>query len=222
MESSIDEAHHLNLNRLFDIGINDDKMSPTLNHGKRITLKKVLDLSKIEIGGIYYIERLKSSSFIGRLVSGDEWEFDNSKYKSFKFEASTTDKVIAKVTKKQILSFSNSLTIINMKSKNESKKKLYLKISQRLKEARLRKELTAVEVSLKLRTKKSAVSHYENGTNSPTILNLIKLCVLYKTSPSYILGFDDEFVTYNESYMINLKRIFQMNNADNTSEGFEK
>lgn len=66
-------------------------------------------------------------------------------------------------------------------------------IGQRLLSARKHNNLKGTEVALLLRIEKSALSHIETGKNYPNVHNLIKLCILYKVSPLYILGFIENY-----------------------------
>lgn len=96
---NIEDVAGLINGELFDIEIKDDKMSSTINHGDIITVKKVPH-NKLEAGGIYYVERKLGTRFLARLVSDThQWVYDNQKYKSFTYEPSAEDKVIAKVIK---------------------------------------------------------------------------------------------------------------------------
>lgn len=52
----------------------------------------------------------------------------------------------------------------------------YGKLGERLKEARIKKHMTQEELSEKIDSATSSISHLENGTHSPSLKTLIKIC----------------------------------------------
>ena len=52
----------------------------------------------------------------------------------------------------------------------------YTKLGERLKEARIKKHMTQEELSEKIDSATSSISHLENGTHSPSLKTLIKIC----------------------------------------------
>lgn len=59
---------------------------------------------------------------------------------------------------------------------------------KRLKEARKSKNLTCVNVGIKLNTTHATISRYENEKLEPSIDTLRELCKLYGISADYIIG----------------------------------
>ena len=59
---------------------------------------------------------------------------------------------------------------------------------ERLKNARKNKNLTLINVAIKLNTTHATISRYENEKLEPNLDTLKKLCELYKVSADYILG----------------------------------
>lgn len=57
----------------------------------------------------------------------------------------------------------------------------------RLKEMRLHRGLSGVEVARMLHLDKSQISHYENSKHEPSLNTLVDLCKLYEVSVDYIL-----------------------------------
>ena len=52
----------------------------------------------------------------------------------------------------------------------------YTKLGERLKEARIKKHMTQEELSEKIDSATSSISHLENGTHSSSLKTLIKIC----------------------------------------------
>lgn len=59
---------------------------------------------------------------------------------------------------------------------------------ERLKEARIDKDMTQTDVANFLKTSKQQISIYENGKQEMTVGKLRDLCALYNVSADYILG----------------------------------
>ena len=59
---------------------------------------------------------------------------------------------------------------------------------EKLKKARKHKNLTLINVAMKLNTTHATISRYENEKLEPNFDTLKKLCELYKISADYILG----------------------------------
>lgn len=69
--------------------------------------------------------------------------------------------------------------------------------AHRLKELRKQKGTTMEKMALETGIKKPTISNYENGYSKPKDNNLKKLANYYSVSPSYILGYSDELMTFN-------------------------
>ncbi len=69
---------------------------------------------------------------------------------------------------------------------------------QRLKECRLKANLTQQYVALTLGIKPPSVSNWESGKTQPTMDNLIELARLYNVTTDYLLGISDSAVAENE------------------------
>lgn len=63
---------------------------------------------------------------------------------------------------------------------------------ERLKIARKNKNLTLVNVGIRLNTTHATISRYENGKLEPNLDTLKALCTLYNVSADYILGINNE------------------------------
>lgn len=63
-------------------------------------------------------------------------------------------------------------------------------LGDKLKELRLNKSLTQVQVASRIGISKSRVSSYEMNTNEPSLDILIKLATLYNVSIDSLLGFE--------------------------------
>ena len=61
----------------------------------------------------------------------------------------------------------------------------------RLRELRLKKGLTQVQVANKLNLHKSTISGYESNTKVPSIDTICQLAIFYNTSTDYLLGIDN-------------------------------
>jgi Predicted transcriptional regulators len=68
-------------------------------------------------------------------------------------------------------------------------------LGNKLKELRLSKKLTQVEVAEKLDVSKSRISSYELNINEPDLKTLVELVTIYNTSIDSLLGFG------NHSYL---------------------
>lgn len=64
-------------------------------------------------------------------------------------------------------------------------------IGERLRKARIKKELTQAEVARRLGVTRSVITRYESGINDPPTENLIKLAEIYKVSPNYFFGLSE-------------------------------
>ena len=69
--------------------------------------------------------------------------------------------------------------------------------AHRLKELRKQKGTTMEKMALETGIKKPTISNYENGYSKPKDNNLKKLANYYSVSPSYILGYSDELMTFD-------------------------
>ena len=67
----------------------------------------------------------------------------------------------------------------------------------RLKELRKQKDVTMEKMASDTGIKKPTISNYENGYSKPKDENLKKLANYYSVSPSYILGYSDELMTFD-------------------------
>ena len=63
--------------------------------------------------------------------------------------------------------------------------------SERLKELRLEKELSAVELGKELNVRDSTIIRWENEKISPTIENLYNIAKFFNVSADYLLGLED-------------------------------
>lgn len=66
---------------------------------------------------------------------------------------------------------------------------------QRLKEARKKKNLTLINVGIKLNTTHATISRYENEKLEPNLNTLKELCKIYNVSADYIIGNTNEYKT---------------------------
>ena len=76
--------------------------------------------------------------------------------------------------------------------------------SKRLKQARIIKGLTQLDVAQQIAVSIQSVRMWENGTSSPTGVNLTKLADLLDTMEEYLAGYDED--------------IFPQENAEAVSE----
>lgn len=76
--------------------------------------------------------------------------------------------------------------------------------SKRLKQARIIKGLTQLDVAQQIAVSIQSVRMWENGTSSPTGVNLTKLADLLDTMEEYLAGYDED--------------IFPQENAETVSE----
>ena len=68
---------------------------------------------------------------------------------------------------------------------------MLIMLGTRLKELREKKNLMQEQVAIILRTTKSAISMYENGTRQPSLDVLIAFARFYKVSTDYLLGVNE-------------------------------
>jgi len=66
------------------------------------------------------------------------------------------------------------------------------KISERIKELRLEKELTQPQLGNLLGLSRKAISHYENGATQPTLETVINMCKIFEVSADYLLGLEND------------------------------
>lgn len=62
---------------------------------------------------------------------------------------------------------------------------------ERLKELRIEKGLSLVQLAKETGISKSAISFWENGDRIPTALNIITLAKYFEVSADYLLGLED-------------------------------
>ena len=62
---------------------------------------------------------------------------------------------------------------------------------ERLKELRLEKGLSLIQLAKETGISKSAISFWENGDRIPTALNIITLAKYFEVSADYLLGLVD-------------------------------
>lgn len=62
------------------------------------------------------------------------------------------------------------------------------KFAERLREARLLKGVSQLELANFLHTTQANISHWEKGIREPDIENIIKLCQYFDVSADYLLG----------------------------------
>ncbi|MDE6504395.1 MAG: helix-turn-helix domain-containing protein [Clostridia bacterium] len=63
--------------------------------------------------------------------------------------------------------------------------------TERLKELRIEKGLSLVQLAKETGISKSAISFWENGDRIPTALNIITLAKYFEVSADYLLGLED-------------------------------
>jgi len=63
-------------------------------------------------------------------------------------------------------------------------------LGTRLKELRLKKGLSQVQVAKRLNLHKSTISGYENNTKTPSIDTICQLAIFFNTSTDYLLGME--------------------------------
>lgn len=68
----------------------------------------------------------------------------------------------------------------------------------RLRELRLKKNMTQEQLAKKLDVFKSAITKYENGVNFPNTEVLITLCRIFDVSADYLYGLTDDKMTLKE------------------------
>lgn len=66
-----------------------------------------------------------------------------------------------------------------------------MKFNERLKEARLYKQLKTTEVALQLEITERAYYYYEKGCREPSLELLVKICKLFDVSADYLLGLSE-------------------------------
>mgnify|MGYP004669802205 FL=1 len=78
---------------------------------------------------------------------------------------------------------------------------------KKLKDLRLQKKLTQLEVAEYLGISQQAYANYEAARREPDIGNLIKLAELFNVSVDILLGLEDEYrLNTNEKELLNLFR----------------
>ena len=97
-------------------------------------------------------------------------------------------------------------------------------LSERIKNSRLQKGLTQVQVAKRLNITKSAVNAWETGTTTPSITYIIKLSQMLGISTDYLLGVNEregltiDIIDFNElqkEAMLNLASTFNKMNGKN-------
>lgn len=63
--------------------------------------------------------------------------------------------------------------------------------SERLRELRLDKKLSAKSLGLKIGVSDSTIIRWENGTMLPTIDNLYNICKFFGVSADYLIGIEN-------------------------------
>lgn len=71
-------------------------------------------------------------------------------------------------------------------------------IGSRIREERLKRNLTQEQLGEKIGVSKVAISHYERGEEQPKIEKLSKLIEVLKITPNYLLGQDVDVVLEHE------------------------
>ncbi len=71
-------------------------------------------------------------------------------------------------------------------------------IGNRIKEERLKRNLTQEELGKLIGVSKVAISHYERGEEQPKMEKLVKLSEVLNLTPNYILGNDVDVVLEDE------------------------
>lgn len=71
-------------------------------------------------------------------------------------------------------------------------------IGARIKEERLKRNLTQEELGKLIGVSKVAISHYERGEEQPKMEKLVKLSEVLNLTPNYILGNDVDVVLEDE------------------------
>lgn len=66
-----------------------------------------------------------------------------------------------------------------------------MNFQMRLKELRLEKGVSQVEIAKLLNMSKMAISHWEKGNSEPSIEQLIMLARYFNVSVDYLVGFSD-------------------------------
>lgn len=66
-----------------------------------------------------------------------------------------------------------------------------MKFQTRLKELRLEKGVTQIEIAKLLNMSKMAISHWENGNSEPSIEQLKILADFFDVSVDYLVGYSD-------------------------------
>ena len=65
------------------------------------------------------------------------------------------------------------------------------KFPAKLKELMQRENISQKDLAEKLSTTQPTINRWLKGQNQPSLETLITICVILKTTPNYILGFDD-------------------------------
>lgn len=78
-------------------------------------------------------------------------------------------------------------------------------IGDRVKKARIAKNLSQSDLAVKLDVSYVSISGYENGNRIPSVEKLIKLCEILDLTPNYVLGYEKMYISENEeSYKVHL------------------
>ena len=64
--------------------------------------------------------------------------------------------------------------------------------SKRLKEARLAKQLSQMQIAELLSIRQQSYTRYETAKGEPSLEMLVKICRILDESPEYLLGMDDK------------------------------
>jgi len=78
---------------------------------------------------------------------------------------------------------------------------------QRLSEIRKDHGHTQEQLAKMLLVSKHTVQSWEQGKSHPTLSALIHICKLYQVSADYLLGLNDNFPTYDDSFSLEEKRM---------------
>ncbi len=79
-------------------------------------------------------------------------------------------------------------------------------LSKRLKDLRIKNNMTQKELGDKVNVTKVSICCYENGTRCPTLDTLERISEVLAVSISYLIGYDNEVKIKNSKQTINLAR----------------
>lgn len=108
---------------------------------------------------------------------------------------------------KYFLHFKKVNVIIVAEIKGENKMPLHLELTymtlqERIKERRLALGLTLLDVANLLGVKEATVQRYESGEiKNPKHETILKMAKIFKCSPSYLMGWDDEILPPDAMYI---------------------